>query len=434
MIRINIRDIAKWGSAQSRAGELSPRLTRVFLYIFIFFQPFRHTTSVKEISFYLMIASFLAGANKMELRRRLRGLSVRAFFILVLAALLSISFSPYPLESLNAFRKNMLVETGVFLAVISGFDSFEGIKPLIFTTAFSFAALSVIILIQSLVFGHFSLASLSHTGGTWRGYSMLAAFYVPLTFGCLFASGRLLKGVLAISLLAEFFLMVMYGNRTPLAAVIISALAVVAASARVRYFFAALVLLAAIGSGAYLLKPGFVKPYTLPLSYGVLNYPSMVERYAIWKGTAEIISRRPLLGYGYGWKKLSWVSGDAALLEQWRQSNRQAFDYFSRTGYGGANPHNLVLQVLFETGLLGLAAFLVFWATIYKKAINFLYKPERSQAGLFASYGILSVLISYLVINVTNGLWEETSGNLMIMLSGITLIASRGDDKARNVQ
>ena len=409
-----------------------------------------------------MFLLFLIKVGKNGIKIRLNDLSIIAFFSLVGVAILSILFSPYSIDSLDAFRKNMFMQIMVFFVILNDFDSFEKLKPLVFTIAGSFVMLSIVVLIEGGILGRFNFVSSVHDPQTfWGGYALLATFYIPFTVGCLFINkdNRYVTGIILIFLLLEVFLLTLYGKRTPLIAVIFSLVVVLLLSRKYRQvwilFFLALTI---VGSAYYI--PRIVK---LEFSQNVKqnektvqteshvksevimsfnDLTSMNERYAMWRGTLDMIKEHPVFGYGYGWKKLSWVAKEHGFLDKWaaddehfsRTQYDSVYNYFKRTNYGSANPHNLALQILFEVGIIGLIAFIFFWSAIYVRAIKIFLWGKSTDGKLFVTYGVLGVLMSYIIINITNGLWEETTGILMTVLAALTLVVFKEQKYFSTVQ
>lgn len=173
-----------------------------------------------------------------------------------------------------------------------------------------------------------------------------------------------------------------------------------------------LVLACAIGLGAVSMlsfKPQIEKH--LP-KYATIFQPStykengsIVERYAIWRSTLDIVSTRPALGYGLGWKKLHDVAYKEGFYDRWRARNdwldEWALRYYDATGYGGTNPHNAFVQILFETGVLGLVAYLAILCSVGLAA----YKTSRQHSGDWLWPLVSASLLAFLIVNLMNGIW-----------------------------
>jgi O-antigen ligase len=131
---------------------------------------------------------------------------------------------------------------------------------------------------------------------------------------------------------------------------------------------------------------------------------------------------------------MALVTRDFGFLDKWDKNSR-TYLYYNEAGYGKANPHNLTLQILFEIGFIGYIAFIFFWISVISKSAA-MYKKSRpspeSRAGvLFLKCAVPGILASYAVINLTNGYWHESYGNLMFTLAAIcsVLYKNAGENK-----
>ena len=87
------------------------------------------------------------------------------------------------------------------------------------------------------------------------------------------------------------------------------------------------------------------------------------------------------------------------------------------------------MQILFEVGILGLSAFVLFWVTICVKVVKIIRQGSgiRGQGSdyelnCFVKYGATGVLVAYSIVNMTNGLWEESYGIITFVLSAVILV------------
>ena len=53
---------------------------------------------------------------------------------------------------------------------------------------------------------------------------------------------------------------------------------------------------------------------------------------------------------------------------------------------------------------------------------NVMVSLSNYELNCFAKYGVLGVLTAYLIVNITNSLWEETYGVLTFTLAAITMV------------
>lgn len=186
------------------------------------------------------------------------------------------------------------------------------------------------------------------------------------------------------------------------------------------------VLVAAILIGGVVFKPQIER--LAPRYLTILNQQtyrtdgSLVERYAIWLGTSQLIAERPLLGYGLGWQKLTQVIHQEGFYERWKNSSNEllntwAVRYFVN-GPGGENPHNLVLQILFETGVLGLLAYLWVLGVIAFAAVKcWARRKVDANANAYAQM-VVAYAMSYVIINLMNGFWLSAGGTMALLMAG----------------
>lgn len=406
------------------------RLTRAFLLLFIFLQPFKYLNTVRHgalvLVFLFLFISFMNGRGRLDFRDR----TVQAFGLIIAVSVLSSLLSPYALESFDSLRKNLLYQAVIFIAIINEFRTMDELKPLFYAFFAGFAALSLSIFFTKDA--HVLLNWLDYTNmkdPLLLGYSLFATFYIPLGIAYLYAAKdkRAVKGALIFFLLMEFVFSLLNNHRTQIVAFSSAALVLTAMSRRYKALAGIIILFIVTGVVLVRIKPDSFDRYRTLASTGTYinnEHQALNNRLAIWTGTADMIRERPFIGYGYGWKKLSTVAKDR-FMERWKtaRDRRETYDYFNEKGYGSANPHNLLLQLLFETGISGAASFVFFWATVvYKAASRF---RDRSEGAVFLRYSTSGVLLSYLVINATNGLWQEAYGNLMVAFAACSFVLYR---------
>ncbi len=407
-------------------------LVRVFLLVYLFLQPFEKFTSVREISFALMFLFFIVGLLSGRTKVSRSDWTVRAFAILAFVALLSAALSVYQAESFNAIRKNLLYQAVVFFVIIGEYKSFDALRQVFYALFAGFAALSVVILLQydmSELFNWLSLKEAPFLGG----YSLNAVFFIPLAVAYLFASKDSLtvKCVIAFFILIELVLSILNNHRTQVVAILAASMLITIMAGRFRHLAAGVLVCAIVGAGIFYMKPASFDRYkTLanPANYVSNDSVGWNDRASIWFGVIDMIKERPIIGHGYGWKKISLVAKDRGYLDnRWDKSGRTHL-YFTQAGYGAANPHNLLLQILFEVGFAGLVAFVFFWCTVAVKGLNVIRLRGRSASistgGRFLIYAVPGVLLGYVLINISNGLWEESYGVLMMSFAAICVVLS----------
>ena len=210
-------------------------------------------------------------------------------------------------------------------------------------------------------------------------------------------------------------------HRAQTAAIVVSCGVLTLGARRFRLLAAGAASVLVIGLVILQAKPDALMRYkTLltPSTYTSNEYTAWNNRLAIWSGTFDMIKERPVLGYGYGWKKIDYAAKDMGFLEKWKEAKPETYGYFSKGNYGSSNPHNLFLQIVFEVGVIGLVAFLAFWLSLIVKAV-------RAGQPKLLKLALLAVLVSYGLVNIANGLWSEAYGNLMLSFAAISVVLSR---------
>jgi len=406
------------------------RLSTVFLAVFLFFQPVRGLAGVRNTAFVLLCLAFAVKAASGKVRVDLKDPSVIGFVLIVFASLLSAALSPYPLDSLDAIRKNLFYQTVVFFAIVTGYRGYDDFKPLVYAIILGFASLSVFVMFQydHEVFLNWIRHSEVGDAPFLRGYSLYATFYIPFAVAYLYSSkeGWKLKAALSFFILFEAGLSFLNNHRTQIVAIVVSAGLVTLVAGRFKVLLAGCAVALVAGLAVYQAKPhAFDRYITLlnPETYVTNDHKGLNDRLAIWEGALDMIKDRPVTGWGYGWKKLATVAKNQGYLERWDKTGR-TYLYYTEKNYGSANPHNLAIQILFEIGAAGLVAFIFFWGTIAVKAMR-APRSDLSPGARFLKYGACGVLCSYLIINYTNGLWEESYGILITAFAALCIVVYR---------
>lgn len=421
-----------WLKYEERIYSLIPPL----LLIYIFFQPFNHFAGIRNTAFFFMLPLFLIKLGRKGIRHNCKGFNSKinwkdstmtALFILLMAILASIFFSNYIIDSLNAFRKNFFYQLVVFFVILTEFRDIEKLRALLGAVVLSFVTLTIIIFIKNPPSNLLNILEAKADRETFlSGYALNAAFYIPFTFGYLFSikDRVIIRGFFWIMLLAEFALVwLYYSSRTTLISILIATVIIIAMSKRYKMLVIIVVLFLAVGGVTYFKKPELIDRYKTLLSFQTYTgNVGLSGRGYIWKGTIDIIKDRPIIGHGYGWKKLALVARDGGYLERWKYTWAETYDYFSRTGYGSTNPHNMILQILFEVGIIGLAAFVLFWVTICVKVVKIIKSGTEDELNCFVKYGVTGVLVAYAIVNMANGLWEESYGIITFALAAVIMV------------
>lgn len=162
---------------------------------------------------------------------------------------------------------------------------------------------------------------------------------------------------------------------------------------------------------------------------------AVVERYVIWGSVLEMVSERPVLGYGLGWQKMYDIAINQGYMDKWAQSQDEldqwAVRYF-KVGRGAANPHNLTMQILFEAGALGLATYLALLLATVLTAWRVWCRAHNDRVVQWFTATLLCYGVAYFLINLTNGIWL-TSGPTLMLICVAELLRQQYVQRAQGV-
>lgn len=140
-----------------------------------------------------------------------------------------------------------------------------------------------------------------------------------------------------------------------------------------------LIIIAIIGYGIYSFRPSKV------IGERVENITQLSDRDIIWQGAKEILFEHPVLGFG-------------------PRTFQQIFplkEKFADKGIGGW--HNDFLQIYFESGAIGLLAFLILLYIILKTSINQIRNKKTDAELKSVSASVLASVIALIISAMAAG-------------------------------
>jgi len=403
------------------------KFLRFFLYMLIFFQPFNRFNSFREIGFYGLLLFFILKIFKDKaVHIDFRDKTIVALSLLASWAVLVSILGPYSLDSLNAIRKNLLPQVLIFLVIIMEFKKLEELKTLFLIVVISFLIVTFVSIfenISSLI--NFNLdINLLQSKRTHRmfigGYANNATFYLPFIAAWLTALNEAAwkKWIGLIALLLGLITVFTYNSRTALIAIPTALFIIFLLSKKYKLLIISSIVIILSISMVFSQKSDMFSKYKSLANFKTyISNEGLSNRFGVWQGAFHIIKERPFTGYGYGWKKMAWVIKEKGYSEFWKEKYPNIYSYYikeAHASYGRTNPHNLALQIAFEIGLIGLVIFIWLWITIILKIFKVAVSKEESEMRDFMRYSI-GILISYILINITNGFWQEAYGNMIFM-------------------
>ncbi len=417
------------------------KVLRVLLYVLIFFQPFNRFNSFREISFYGLLILFVIKLAKGEIKNIVfKDKTIIALSLLAGWSLLVSIFGPYPIDSLNAIRKNLLKEILIFLVIITEFKSIRELKTLFWIVVASFTVVTFASIVENAVVDWDNFRKIAPST-SWRAnskmffarYANKATFYLPFIVGWLISikEPTWKKWIGVITLFAGLILVYIYNARTPFLAIPIAIGIILVLSKKYKLIITSVIVAISILCITVMLPSktdrfSRYKSLSNPKTY--ITDSGLTNRLGIWLVALDIIKERPLVGYGYGWKKMAWVVKDSSLVESWKGKYPSAYVYYvedAHLSYGKVNPHNLAIQIGFEIGVVGLAIFIWLWSTVILKLSKALNSKEGSETRSFMLCSI-GVIVSYAMINITTGFWQEDYGNMIFLFIASVFVIYRG--------
>ncbi|MEO5861395.1 MAG: O-antigen ligase family protein [Burkholderiales bacterium] len=395
--------VVSLAQARNMKNAIRPQNVAVTaLAVWLVCEPLPHTTALANLAALLMLIGLLLHFESAMPAIQWKSLPILAVGLFIGSLIITSLTGQDPLESLSTLRQGLLPELLAFMILISVNIPFHTFKRILIAVCAAFSLRALDIIVEVLILNRPD-AYLRH------GFALDSSLYMSLTF-CLILieKNKTTKFWLIASMAPQALALLTYGSRTPILGIALAMLIGILLSKSwtiltrsVICFLVAFIVLAGT-------SPSLVARYLTPFSSNTYSEDAaMLDRWAIWAGTFSVIRHRPLLGYGYGWKNLGKVAKFYGLDQE------QSFPKKELAAIGArffalpsekVNPHSLVLQILFEAGILGLCAYIFFLFSIAIGANRALKERFEDERAMFVAFAGTMVLTSYLVVNVTNGL------------------------------
>lgn len=399
----------------------------------LFLQPFNQFGAVRILLTVTVLACLTVDwRNTRYSLSSHRQIAPRIAAALALWAITVSVFGPYPLDSLQSLRKDFLVQGIILIAALSYVRSPADAWRMVGVTLAGFATVSVLSMAEIIVFwmrNGFTLWVDRDHSNFWGGYASSGSLIIPLLLGWLLAAPK--RGASTVAgwalLCLAFFLIFLYGSRTPFPVIAGSALLLFILLKKWRGLLAIGLIgaLLVIAMQTVPLGP-FDKYRSLLKSETYVTNSGLSLRLSVWEGCWQIIADRPLTGYGHGWKKLAWAINDKGVAARWSSERPDIASYYLTDGkasYGKVNPHNYFLQVMFEIGAIGLLLAIAFWIAVVRDSARLLGNRKSAIRDLSAC--LIATLGAYALSNLTNGQWVGGLANLSLAFAGCLLAMAR---------
>lgn len=414
---------------------------------YVFIGAIPHTPAIRYLLLGALVVTTVTGFIQKRFTHVPRSAVILSFSAFVAIALLSAIASPYLIDSLQAFRKEYLPP--LFILLVATALKQEPQAQIASTEKILWALLAGFILKtvlalwdgainHPLIFSPYSNPEFFEKNGLPKYvsyYAVESVLYLTIAYATLLLlkTQRLYWIALALTCCTSLSILLASGIRSAFAAAIIGLLIITLLTLKTTRKISIFILLICTIAGMSLVlgkSNTEISRYTdLANLQNYSNRDGMSGRFNIWEGVAELALERPVLGFGPGWQKLPIAANDFGLTEKWRLDESkygQLKHWYFSLEPGKVNPHNLALQVIFETGLLGLLAYLSVLATLFWSAFT---APDqrKTRFNLWLKYASIAYFAALFVIDITNAFLIH---NTMLALMLITVLTRQSTANA----
>lgn len=406
---------------------------------YLFFSHVPRTTAVVNTLSILMMLSTMILALRGRIAISWRSNLVRALAIFVSVVAVGIVLSPYWQESLVPFRRELLPMLLAFILLTAQRSVQEQHQQhsvallAAWSLTSAFVVRTFLALVDWLVEGvHTDYYSSNHEAARFFDFFAIdASLIMPVVVAaCLYLiMNRGVRSLLVLSLIVAMLLIVVSSVRTALIVMLLVTLLQLLPRLRSRKVWAllgvsvlGLVLAMSATNRLQKVTERYATIFSKEAYQGseATGASSIYERLSIWKGTLEMAAERPLVGYGLGWQKLYDAAYENGYVARWRQSpayiDRTVANYFDTYERGKVNPHNLWVDIVFETGILGLLSYVAMLLVLFARALRALKQGTKDSVTHWFGAASLAYLLAYGLVNMMGGFWLTSGATLMLMI------------------
>lgn len=157
------------------------------------------------------------------------------------------------------------------------------------------------------------------------------------------------------------------------------------------------------------------------VTIGLKEDISFLQRFFTWNVAYKSFRQQPFFGRGFD------TFSDQYAEEMEKYKNDQAYQkIFPHTIPTTNNAHNFFLHLLAETGIAGLCAMLLFWATVVRKGFRDGSAISPAVAGMF--------LISLIAFQMNMSLYGQQISTILFAFAGLSSYPPKNDINALPTQ
>ncbi len=364
--------------------------------IFLFFNPFPHTTAISEISFYLSLLFFLvllfAGKRRFAFRTPL----TLPFALFVIWSCFGLIFALNKANSFHDIYAHLLKYLFIFYMIINFFNSKKGIRILAWIVAISTSIYIIVLMI-------YNYAVMDHKLNELLGYgfpetspnilALVALFGLLLSMFLVSKENSLYQNaILTLSICLSVFAILATQSRSGILALTGAVFVVFPKRKKVivSLFIVAVILTTGFITVAHRLNTDNVLS---KITSGDLR--SMRERVSMWLCYAQIIKDRPLVGVGFGMQTFY----DEKLLMKYNQKVDEKY----RMTHLYVAPHNMMIDTAARVGLVGL----IFFLAILFAFLGMGWRLIRNGRNEFSKDWSLYIMGAFIAVFI-QGMFENT--------------------------
>lgn len=391
-------------------------LARVSVLFLLAVLPFSHNAALKNFALLGMLtaAVWLAGQRRLGVDWRSPILLAISFLLAVLG--LTAALGTDPADSFAELRKHFLPGILLLLLIPQVFAGARLRRVVLAVIGLAFMLRAGLTLLE--LGTYFPDLDTGRAEGSFiKGFSLDAGFYVPVLVGLLLLGGRW-RWLAPFGLLAILAAMLLTQSRSPLVAVLASLVVMLLVLRLWRPLVLSIIFVAVVASYLKVERPEIAERFAS--TFQAKNYEGasgLSGRASIWRGVLEITEPRYLQGYGFGWKKLGQIAMNDGYVARWAAKKANPYSEAQVSIFSlppsKVNPHNLYLQIYFESGLLGLAAYALMLMVLFWQSLKIAW-CSKSESRIFAAVS-LSYLTGHVILGLANGLWLGLGPSLALI-------------------
>jgi len=357
----------------------SEKLIVVLLGTFIFLNPFPHTTTIKEICFYLSVAIVIALIIVKKTDFSLSSPLTVPFALYILWAFASIFWAVDRENTVHDFYAHLLKHIAVYYLVINYYASKKRFTLLAWIVMLSISIFTIKGMVNFyLIMDHpLSARLIPADGSPINASAIVALFSVFLSLLLLQREKHTsLKLLLSICFTGTLLATILSYTRGVLLALVVSTLVLLFLISENRKKIIVFSLLIAVAVGAlYSTSPRFQKRSTL-------NYFMNEFRLGIYYTSFEIFKDYPMTGVGFGMKtfeKHMWHEYNPKVPQKWQRKDP------------AQTPHSFVFSIFVRLGIVGIGIFGFIFMRIFQMN-RVLLQSTREEVRTWGAYLLISFI------------------------------------------